>query len=865
MGKTLGNILAVAAAIAVNVIPGVGQALSAAIGSTLATAVISSVTLYGLQSGVSLLGLGPSGPKPDTTETALKTSRPPRVSAYGRSRLYGAYALFETAGNGTAVDVYAVHDGQLDEVEAYYLGDEAVTLTGSVVNAGADGRYKAGAVNLYTTDGSVPGAGFPAVTALVPAWTGRGDGIVGMALTAKSVKAKDFQETYPQSTVPVPSLVARWQKCPDPAALDPLDESEWTWTENPVRQLLHYKLVREGPRPALPRSHVNYPAALATLRAKWWARKIAPTLQYWIDAAEDCDLPRALKAGGTEARYRSAVAHKHTDEHKGPISALLATFDGWLAARADGALVIFSGRYYEPDEADLIGSSEILSYSFDGSAVDDDEAVNEVICSYISAEHDYNSVECDAWRDEDDITRRGQVLSAPLETQVPSNGQVRFLAKRLMARKNAPKRGTVTTNIAGRKAQGKRYIPLHIEEAGTVFFSGVAEITALTRNIRGGVTFQWVAVDPNVDNWNPATEEGEPAAKGNRVAAEPLDPPEISAATAVYDSDGVRLAITTPGPDRDDLTWFAHWRLQGAAVWGPDEEYTDADAGAGAALRSNVVPGNSMVEVQVAYRIGDGRYSPWSVTSVVDTDTSDLAPAPSTAVTAVASPGIATVGWRNPISPNFAYSRVYRNTVNNFGAATLASGDIVGGLGQVQTYDDPRTPGDYFYWNRAFSIGGTPANAAGPAQVRVLFSTGPNGVAAPNDFTTGWAFDGAGSVNVTADYGVGPDGTNTADRLQFARPTPGYARLMRDLPTTPGETYKFGVWLKGAAAGYSIAIGLDTPFAPALVLTNDWAYYSVTAVAGGATMSVQLLIWDNITNSPLAADLQAWGAEFVEV
>ena len=41
MGKTLGSILAIGAAIAVNVIPGVGQALSAAIGSTLATAVES--------------------------------------------------------------------------------------------------------------------------------------------------------------------------------------------------------------------------------------------------------------------------------------------------------------------------------------------------------------------------------------------------------------------------------------------------------------------------------------------------------------------------------------------------------------------------------------------------------------------------------------------------------------------------------------------------------------------------------------------------------------------------------------------------------------------------------------------------------
>lgn len=619
MGKTLGSIIAVAAAIAVNVIPGVGQALSAAIGATLATSVISAVTLYGIQSAASLLGLGASSAKPETTETAIKTSRPPRVSAYGRSRLYGAYILYETASNGTAVDVYAVHDGKIDGIEARYLGDEAVTLTGTTVNQGADGRYKGGAVNVYSTDGSVPGAGIPAITSLVPAWTGRGDGVVLLGLTAKSVKAKNFQETFPSSSVPVPSIVARWQRCPDPASGDPLNEAGWTWTENGVRHLLHYKLVREGPRPALARSHPDYAAQLAALRAAWWARKIAPTLDYWITAAAVCDQAVALKAGGTEARYRSAVSHKHTEQHKDPQAAILSTFDGWMAPRADGALVVYAGQYVEPDPADAITPAEIISYTWDGGDVDDDQAVNEIICSYISAEHDYNTVECDAWRDEADILKRGQVLSAPLEAAVPSNGQSRRLAKRRMARTNARNRGTITTNIAGRKVRGKRYIPLHLEEAGKVFFSGVAEITALTRNIRGGVTFSWVEADANVDNWNPATEEGEPAANGNRVAPEPLTAPDITASAVLFDGDGPRINLTVSAPDRDDLTWYAHWRKTGATVWGPDEQYTDVDPDVSVVLQTGIVPVNTTVEVQVAYQIGDGRYSDWSDIATVDT------------------------------------------------------------------------------------------------------------------------------------------------------------------------------------------------------------------------------------------------------
>lgn len=619
MGKTLGSIIAVAAAIAVNAIPGVGQALSAAIGTTLATSVISAVTLYGLQSAASLLGIGASSAKPDTTETSIKTSRPPRVSAYGRSRLYGAYILYETAGNGSAVDVYVVHDGKIDGIEARYLADEAVAVTGTTVNQGADGRYKGGAVNLYTTDGSVPGAGIPAITALVPEWAGRGDGVVLLGLTAKSVKAKVFQDTYPQSTVPTPSLVARWQRCPDPAAENPLDEAGWTWTENGVRQLLHYKIVREGPRPALPRSNAGYAAALLALRTAWWARKIAPTLDYWIEAAAVCDSARALKAGGTEPLYRSAVAHKHVDQHKEPIGALLATFDGWLATRGDGALIVYAGKYYAPDEADRIGPDEIVSYTWDGGDVDDDQAVNEIICSYISADHDYNTVETDAWRDEADITKRGQVLSAPLDAQVPSWGQSRFLAKRKMARTNAKNRGTITTNIAGRKVRGKRYIPLHLEEAGTVFFSGVAEITALTRNIKGGVTFAWVAASGAVDAWNPATEEGDPASKGSRVAAEPLDAPTIDSLTL---GDG-QLEIDVTGPDRDDLTWFTRWRLTGSSAWN-EQTTADSDPGATVTLVIAGLPAGTDIDVEAAYQVGDGRVSPWSDTESTTTEDEEI-------------------------------------------------------------------------------------------------------------------------------------------------------------------------------------------------------------------------------------------------
>lgn len=703
MGRT---VLGLLQAVGTVVATAIGTAIGGPIGGAIAA------TLFNI---AFTLAVGRPSTKPQTTEGSIKTSRPPRVSAYGRSRLYGAYVLFETASEGTAVDVYAVHEGRLDGIERYYLADDQVTVSGGFVQAGADGRYRSNTVRFLTTNGAVPGAGFPAVEALLPGiWTSthRGDGLVAMAVTAKAVKPDNFQEVYPQSTVPTPSLVARWQRCPDPAAVDPLNEALWTWTENPVRQLLHYELVRAGPRPALPKSDAGYAAALAALRLAWWNRKIAPTLAMWIAAAADCDSARALKGGGSEAKYRSSVAHKHTDQHREPRAALLATFDGWMAPRADGALAIYSGKYYEPTVS--ITPAEIVAYTFDSGDVDEGEAINEIICSYISDQHDYNTVETDAWRDEANITARGKVLSTGLDPQVPSHAQVRYLAKRFLQRKLAARRGFCTTNIAGRAAIGQRFIDLHLEEAGTVFYSGPVEILSAKRDLRGGVSFEWVAANPDVDNWNPALEEGDPAPVGNRVAPAALIAPSVADVTPVYQDGGVFLTIEATGPDRADLQWYVRTREVGAGVWGAEAEFSDTDPGSDVTLVVGPVPANTDVEVEVAYVVGDGRYSPWSAAATVDTSTAGLAPGAVTEFDVTPGAGEATIDWRNPTSANFSYVKVYRSTTAVFADAAQVGGDIFGALGAVMQAVDTVAADDYWYWIRPYSGADVAGELTGP-------------------------------------------------------------------------------------------------------------------------------------------------------
>ncbi len=83
MSKTLGAILTIGAAIAVNAIPGVGQfvsgALTASLGAGVAGAVTTAITIAGLNSLGGVLGLGPAADPPETTSTPLKIPRGDRT------------------------------------------------------------------------------------------------------------------------------------------------------------------------------------------------------------------------------------------------------------------------------------------------------------------------------------------------------------------------------------------------------------------------------------------------------------------------------------------------------------------------------------------------------------------------------------------------------------------------------------------------------------------------------------------------------------------------------------------------------------------------------------------------------------------
>jgi len=578
--------------------------------SKLVATIAANVIVAAATTAITSLLFKPSVPKPDASERELKSPTPPRIYVLGKRRVFGSSMLFVNTTDSETVDVWAYCEGPIHAVAQVYLNDDPVTITAGSVQPLPDESYAGNKVLAGYNLGAFTETAHAPVVARVPDWTvnHRGDRIVSGYLVKQAVKADEFLEVYPQGDGVTMSLVVEGRLCHDPRnpGSNPLDPATWSYTDNAALHLLWYFM---------------------TYRSFDYATRIAPRLSMWISAADDCDVAMPLKDGGTEPKYRGCVMFSAEVEPKDIEEQFRQCFDGWTGRDENGCVLVYSGKVTAPTFS--VGPGMILDYEVQ-SFVESENTLNEIIVRHVSEPHDFNMVEPTPWRDDGDILDRGMIVSATAEYQVPSHTQARRLAKRQLARANAFNRGKVMLNHLGREAANHRFVALKIVEAGATFFDGIVEIISAERDYEtSGVTLDWISVDVNTDDWNPATEDGEPAPTATKTYLSPLEAPTIISASADFSdigqSDdlggssvkGVRILIAANGPIRDDLTWYARWRVN-SGPWS-ERQYGDADPGPGVSLVTDYVPYGTMVEVQVSYGTGDGRTSAWSLSKDVDT------------------------------------------------------------------------------------------------------------------------------------------------------------------------------------------------------------------------------------------------------
>lgn len=126
------------------------------------------------------------------------------------------------------------------------------------------------------------------------------------------------------------------------------------------------------------------------------------------------------------------------------------------------------------------------------------------------------------------------------------------------------------------------------------------------------------------------------------------------------------------------------------------------------------------------------------------------------------------------------------------------------------------------------------------------------------NWTTG--FSALSPNAVTANYGISPDGTQNADRIQLTINASNTVSQIYQFPSSSNTTYTASVWLKSLSGTPTVAI-VDsyniTGGYQLVTLTTEWVRHTVTfAASSGGIIPQFLLLYGTTSNS---ADFLAWG------
>lgn len=695
----------------------VGVALG--IGPIGATILGVSLSIAGALASV-LLAPQQAKPKFEDGSQTFRQPIPPRVRGYGRHRLGGSLIFYDTNDTGDLVTLVCHVAHQIDGVEQHWLNDRTVEIDddGEVTN----GHYQTGREDSAVRIKIWPGAPGQAIANIGSddwiAGAHRGEGLYVTNVNYSDLGEEEHPKVF-ENGAPAYRAVARLAKIFDPR--DPTqsqgDETTYRWSDNAAVVLLDYLTRTEFGIPVgfgLPPDRVD-PDSFAA-------------------AADVCDEPVALKAGGTEPRWRSWGAYQLDEQKKTVLSDLLDGCGGRLIQGPDGRIGLSVGAP-GPVAAVTIGDDQILEYDFStGTAAI--ERINEVRATYISQLQDWAEVEAGIQLDQASIDRNGIESSAIKLRFVPSESQAQRVAKSVLRRGNPEWSGKLRGTLALLDAWGERWVRLRL---GELDIDTLFEITGM-RLDRAGMTVEIDVVSyDGWWEWDAAIDEQDPPPQPDLGEPEDAPPPPTGVAVAIENrqvngSTTVAVGVISwDEPSRDSFIGHARYRVvtvDGSAVWqildaGPDER----------SVETAPLQDHTGYEAQARFSGSRGVVSAWApATPIRFISVADpVAPGVPTGLTAMVTSGSEiAVSATAPNSPNHASLRLFRNSANSFAGAALIAGPLFGAAGAAKTHVDAPGVGDWWYFATAANgsdvqsppAGGVLAELA-PAAPAIASPSGP--------------------------------------------------------------------------------------------------------------------------------------------
>lgn len=690
--------------------PGIIETISLIV-SSLATTTLAANALYlgtsallygGLAFGAAALqGLlvdKPAVPKPDDGSYNLKQSVPSLAYVLGRAKKGGDYIfLEEKGGKAHHIIVWAGH--RVHQFVQHYLHDDKVTLD---VNGYVDrigGKYSGDSVRILTRSGlNAETAYSDIVTAFPTIWDNncRGDGLASVYMRVSTVDQKDQLDVFPNS-MPEHSAVGDGALLYDPRKDSTQGGSGAHRYNNPLTW--------------------EFSSNLALMRLWHLCHPVGGKMAYenmylpdWANAANVCDQNVTNRSGATEKRYHGGFWFRASNDPIEVGRIMDEAAELVVHERADGKIGVHAGEFVTPDVR--LEAKSIYSIRVDKNK----RRANTVLGvrgRYVNTAKDYITEDAAIYGDPyavvDDNTERTRTFE---NAAIQSHNHCQRKQKLTFVRANARRVSVVADYTADgvRDIPYRRFVTVHYPSRGLA--EAVVEITSSVtidlRNMR--ISFSGILVDSSLYAFNAATEEGEPGESVEPLPDEGVPVPTgfvPTIQTEVVSGGATAAFINATWTFVDDtLTYELEYdRTSGST----GVQSVFSEAGATQVRSGYLVDGE---EYRVRLRAwGGGTKSEWTDYVLLTATADPVAPAPVTAVSVTPGAGQAEFQWTAPNSSNYFACRIYINTVDNLGTATLAATEYGPPSATDLRVVTSLAAGTYYGWLRSIN----PSGIAGTA------------------------------------------------------------------------------------------------------------------------------------------------------